>query len=93
MSLVTLGTTDDTQSYDAYPGGPNEKRLCCTTTSRTFPSGKPAASWAWPSEIGHGGTGPNVPLPGHPEIEDFPYAVRITAEIMESNGSTSMAAV
>ena len=27
LSLVTLGTTDDTQTFDAYTGGPNEKRF------------------------------------------------------------------
>ena len=44
-------------------------------------------------EIGHGALAERSIAPVIPNIEDFPYAVRITAEIMESNGSTSMAAV
>ena len=67
---------------------------CCTTTSLTSPLVRPAASWAradarlvtahWPERS---------IAPVIPSLEDFPYAVRVTSEIMESNGSTSMAAI
>ncbi len=94
LSLVTLGTTDDTQSYDAYTGGPNEKRFMLHYNFPNFSVGETGRIMG-PSrrEIGHGALAERSIAPVIPNIEDFPYAVRITAEIMESNGSTSMAAV
>ena len=44
-------------------------------------------------EIGHGALAERSIAPVIPSLEDFPYAVRVTSEIMESNGSTSMAAI
>ncbi|MCB1236924.1 MAG: S1 RNA-binding domain-containing protein, partial [Verrucomicrobiae bacterium] len=44
-------------------------------------------------EIGHGALAERSILPVIPEIDEFPYAIRVTSEVMESNGSTSMASV
>jgi len=94
LSLVTLGTTDDTQSYDAYTGGPNEKRFMLHYNFPNFSVGETGRIMGpGRREIGHGALAERSIAPVIPNIEDFPYAVRITAEIMESNGSTSMAAV
>ena len=94
LSLVTLGTTDDTQSYDAYTGGPNEKRFMLHYNFPHFSVGETGRIMGpGRREIGHGALAERSIAPVIPNIEDFPYAVRITAEIMESNGSTSMAAV
>ena len=94
LSLVTLGTTDDTQSYDAYTGGPNEKRFMLHYNFPHFSVGETGRIMGpGRREIGHGALAERSIAPVVPSIEDFPYAVRITAEIMESNGSTSMAAV
>ena len=94
LSLVTLGTTDDTQSYDAYTGGPNEKRFMLHYNFPHFSVGETGRMMGpGRREIGHGALAERSIAPVIPNIEDFPYAVRITAEIMESNGSTSMAAV
>jgi polyribonucleotide nucleotidyltransferase len=44
-------------------------------------------------EIGHGALAERSIAPVLPGQEEFPYAIRVTSEIMESNGSTSMASV
>ncbi len=44
-------------------------------------------------EIGHGSLVERALLPVVPEIEHFPYTIRIVTEILSSNGSTSMASV
>ena len=44
-------------------------------------------------EIGHGALAEKSLQAVMPPVEDFPYAVRVVADIMESNGSTSQAAV
>jgi polyribonucleotide nucleotidyltransferase len=44
-------------------------------------------------EIGHGALAERALLPVLPKEEDFPYTVRIVSEILESNGSSSMATV
>src|SRR5205085_1368302 len=44
-------------------------------------------------EIGHGALAERSVEPVVPSEEDFPYAIRVTSEVMESNGSTSMASV
>ncbi len=43
-------------------------------------------------EIGHGALGERAILPALPDREDFPYAIRVVSEILESAGSTSMGA-
>ncbi|MFN3168348.1 MAG: polyribonucleotide nucleotidyltransferase [Phycisphaeraceae bacterium] len=42
-------------------------------------------------EIGHGKLAEKALLPVLPAVEDFPYTVRLVSDIMESNGSSSMA--
>jgi polyribonucleotide nucleotidyltransferase len=42
-------------------------------------------------EIGHGALAERAILPVLPSEEDFPYTIRVVSEVMESNGSTSMA--
>ena len=44
-------------------------------------------------EIGHGALAERSIAPVIPSTEDFPYAIRISSEVCESNGSTSMASV
>ena len=44
-------------------------------------------------EIGHGNLAQRALKPVLPDYDDFPYTVRIVSEIMESNGSSSMASV
>lgn len=44
-------------------------------------------------EIGHGALAERALLPVIPDVEEFPYAIRVVSEILTSNGSTSMASV
>jgi polyribonucleotide nucleotidyltransferase len=44
-------------------------------------------------EIGHGALAERAILPVMPKKEDFPYTIRVVSEILESNGSSSMATV
>ncbi len=41
-------------------------------------------------EIGHGNLAERANLPALPSEEEFPYAIRVTSDVLESNGSTSM---
>ena len=44
-------------------------------------------------EIGHGNLAQRAIKPVLPDYDDFPYTIRVVSEIMESNGSSSMASV
>ncbi len=44
-------------------------------------------------EIGHGALAERALLPVIPETEEFPYTLRLVSEILESNGSSSMASI
>ena len=44
-------------------------------------------------EIGHGALAEKAVLPAVPSADEFPYAIRVVSEVLESNGSTSMASV
>ncbi|MCF7669822.1 MAG: polyribonucleotide nucleotidyltransferase [Verrucomicrobia bacterium] len=92
-AMTTLGTTEDAQEFDAYTGGVTEKQFILHynfpnfsvgETGRIGPPGR--------REIGHGALAERSIEPMLP-LEDFPYAIRITCEILESNGSSSMASV
>ena len=44
-------------------------------------------------EIGHGALGERALAQVLPSLEDFPYAIRLVAEVLESNGSSSQASI
>ena len=44
-------------------------------------------------EIGHGNLAERSLIPVLPSVEDFPYTIRVVSEVLESNGSSSMASV
>jgi polyribonucleotide nucleotidyltransferase len=92
VTLATLGTGEDAQEFDSYTGGNTEKKFILHYNFPNFSVGETGRiSGPGRREIGHGALAersiePMVPL-------EYPYAIRITSEIMESNGSTSMASV
>ena len=93
VSLVTLGTGDDVQEFDSYTGGENEKRFLLHYNFPNFSVGETGRiSGPGRREIGHGALAERSIEPMLP-LDTYPYAVRVTSEIMESNGSTSMASV
>ena len=93
VTLATLGTGDDTQEFDSYTGGENTKKFILHYNFPNFSVGETGRiSGPGRREIGHGELAERSIEPMIP-LKDYPYAVRVTSEIMESNGSTSMATV
>jgi len=93
VSLVTLGTGDDTQEFDSYTGGSNEKKFILHYNFPNFSVGETGRiSGPGRREIGHGALAERSIESMIPSA-NYPYTIRVTSEIMESNGSTSMASV
>lgn len=93
VSLATLGTSEDAQEFDSYTGGENEKKFILHYNFPNFSVGETGRiSGPGRREIGHGALAERSLEPMLP-LATYPYAIRVTSEIMESNGSTSMASV
>jgi polyribonucleotide nucleotidyltransferase len=93
MVLATLGTGEDAQEFDAYTGGATEKRFILHYNFPNFSVGETGRiTGPGRREIGHGNLAERSLAPLLP-LDDYPYTIRVTSEIMESNGSTSMATV
>ena len=93
VTLVTLGTGDDTQEFDSYTGGSNEKKFILHYNFPNFSVGETGRiSGPGRREIGHGALAERS-IESMIPSENYPYTIRVTSEIMESNGSTSMASV
>ena len=94
LSLATLGTSGEAQEMDGYTGGSTEKHFMLHYNFPPFSVGETGRTGApGRREIGHGALAERSIAPVIPSQETFPYAIRITSEVMESNGSTSMASV
>ena len=93
VTLATLGTGDDAQEFDSYTGGETEKKFILHYNFPNFSVGETGRiSGPGRREIGHGALAERSIEPMIPK-ENYPYSIRVTSEIMESNGSTSMASV
>lgn len=93
VTLATLGTGDDVQEFDSYTGGENQKKFLLHYNFPNFSVGETGRiSGPGRREIGHGALAERSIEPMIP-LDTYPYAIRVTSEIMESNGSTSMASV
>jgi len=94
MALATLGTMDEGQVIDAYGGGETNKRFILHYNFPPFSVGETGRFGGQNRrEIGHGALAERSVFPVIPAASEFPYAIRVTSEVMESNGSTSMATV
>ncbi len=93
VTLCTLGTGEDAQEFDAYTGGASEKKFILHYNFPNFSVGETGRiSGPGRREIGHGALAERSLEPMVPTAT-YPYSIRITSEIMESNGSSSMASV
>ena len=93
LVLATLGTSEDAQEFDSYTGGESEKQFILHYNFPNFSVGETGRiSGPGRREIGHGALAERSIEPMVP-VDAFPYTIRVTCEIMESNGSTSMASV
>jgi polyribonucleotide nucleotidyltransferase len=93
LVVTTLGTTSDEQRVDALLGE-HFKKFMLHYNFPPFSVGE-VKFLRGPGrrEIGHGNLAERALVPVLPSEESFPYTIRIVSEILESNGSTSMATV
>ncbi len=93
LVTATLGTADDEQRMDTLEGE-SFKRFMLHYNFPPFSVGE-VKFLRGPGrrEIGHGALAERSILPVMPTEEAFPYTVRVVADILESNGSSSMATV
>ncbi|MBI5554929.1 MAG: polyribonucleotide nucleotidyltransferase [Elusimicrobia bacterium] len=93
LVTTTLGTMDDRQIMDELEGE-YKKKFMLHYNFPPFATGevKPLRGTGR-REIGHGALAEKSLSPILPSEEKFPYTVRIVADILESNGSSSMASV
>ena len=91
LSICTLGLLNEAQRLDTIDPQESKRYMhqynfppyCTGETGRM---GAPKRR-----EIGHGALAERALLPVLPSEDEFPYAIRVVSEIMESNGSSSMA--
>ena len=93
LVTATLGTAEDVQRLDALQGE-GEKRFMLHYNFPPFSVGE-VAFLRGPGrrEIGHGALAERSLLNMIPEEDVFPYTIRVVSDILESNGSSSMATV
>ncbi|MFH1478490.1 MAG: polyribonucleotide nucleotidyltransferase [Candidatus Omnitrophota bacterium] len=93
LSTTTLGTSQDEQRLDALEG----ERFKTFMLHYNFPAFSVGevgpARGPGRREIGHGALAEKALKAVIPQSEEFPYTIRIVSEILESNGSSSMATV
>jgi len=90
ICTVTLGTSKETQRFDAVTGGVNEKAFILHYNFPPYSVGECGRlGMTSRREIGHGNLAERSIVPVLPE--DYPYTIRVVSEVMGSNGSSSMA--
>jgi polyribonucleotide nucleotidyltransferase len=93
LVTTTLGTSSDEQKIDALIGE-HYKKFMLHYNFPPYSTGE-AKFLRGPGrrEIGHGALAERSIVPVLPDEADFPYTIRVVSEILESNGSSSMASV
>lgn len=93
LVIVTLGTSSDEQKIEALDGS-SYKSFMLHYKFPPFSVGE-VKFLRGPSrrEIGHGALAERALAYLLPDDDDFPYTIRVVSEILESNGSSSMATV
>ena len=93
LAITTLGTGEDEQLVEALEGE-KKKSFMLHYNFPSFSVGetKPVRG-PGRREIGHGALAEKALLAVMPSKEKFPYTIRVVSEILESNGSSSMASV
>ena len=92
LAVTTLGAGSDEQKVDSLVGDVS-KRFMLHYNFPPFSVGEVKPVRVSRREIGHGALAEKSLRPTVPGIEAFPFTVRVVSETMESNGSSSMAAV
>ena len=91
LGVTTLGAISDSQKLDTL-SPQDKKRFMFHYNFPPFSTGETGRiGFTGRREIGHGALAERALLAVLPDEEEFPYAIRIVAEVLSSNGSTSMA--
>jgi polyribonucleotide nucleotidyltransferase len=95
LVTVTLGTADDEQRIDSIDVlGETTKSFMLHYNFPPYSTGEvKMIRGTSRREIGHGALAERALQPLLPRYEDFPYTLRVVSEVLESNGSSSMATV
>ena len=94
LATITLGSEDDAQRLDDLAPSGENKRFMLHYNFPPFSVGEVSfLRGTGRREIGHGNLAEKALLQVLPEAKDFPYTVRVVSDILESNGSSSMATV
>ncbi len=93
LVTTTLGTPDDMQRLERFEGE-TKKRFMLHYNFPPFSVGEVGRmTGVGRREIGHGALAERALLAVLPDVENWPYAMRVVSDILESNGSSSMATV
>ena len=95
LGTATLGTQDDEQAYDTIDFPTQQKKsFMLHYNFPPYSTGevRPVRGTSR-REIGHGHLAERALEPLLPPYEEFPYTIRVVSDILESNGSSSMASV
>ena len=94
LATTTLAPADEKQFVDNYAGGDDSKHFLLHYSFPPFSVGESGRYGGLNRrEIGHGALCERSLAAVIPDVEEFPYAIRVTSEVLESNGSSSMATV
>lgn len=93
LAVTTLGTVSDEQLFDNIDGEKNYSNFMLHYNFPPYSVGECGKLTTGRREIGHGHLAQRALEAVVPKKEDFPYTIRVVSEIMESNGSSSMASV
>ena len=95
LASVTLGTSDDEQRIDSIDVlGETTKSFMLHYNFPPYSTGEvKMIRGTSRREIGHGALAERALQPLLPHYEEFPYTLRVVSEVLESNGSSSMATV
>ena len=93
LSVLTLAPMSDTQLVDGLDPE-YKKRFLHHYNFPQYSVGE-TGRYGAPGrrEIGHGALGERALAQVLPSVEEFPYAIRLVAEVLESNGSSSQASI
>ena len=93
LVAATLGGKRDEQMIDSIEGL-SYKRVMLHYNFPSFCVGEARGKFSLSRrEVGHGNLAERAITPTLPSFEEFPYTIRLVSEILESNGSSSMASV
>ncbi len=93
LAISTLGTASDEQMFDTIDGDKSFSAFMLHYNFPPYSVGETGRLGTGRREIGHGNLALRAVEPILPSKEEFPYTIRVVSEIMESNGSSSMASV